>query len=160
MHLAWDANSRAIRDSFRGELEINDGSKDSRVSLTSDQLHAGKMSYLRQTGDVGFGLTVYPTNGEPIHDFTRLIAPVFESPTEPPQLLPASETPAAPASPSPTTQAPPPAADDSERQQQLQRLRDDLSKERARADELQNLVRILENRLGIPSETAKRAAHR
>ncbi len=173
VHLAWDANSRAIRDSFRGELEINDGSKDSRVSLTSDQLHAGKMSYLRQTGDVGFGLTVYPTNGEPIHDFTRLIAPVFESPTEPPQLLPASETPAAPtpaapapaaapiaASPSPTTQAPPPAADDSERQQQLQRLRDDLSKERARADELQNLVRILENRLGIPSETAKRAAHR
>jgi len=172
VHLAWDANARAIRDAFRGELEINDGSKDSRVSLTSNQLHAGKMSYIRQTGDVGFGLTVYPTNGEPIHDFTRIIAPVFESPTEPPQLLPASQAPATPtpaapdpdapisASPSPATQAAPPAADDSERQQQIQRLRDDLNKERARADELQNLVRILENRLGISSETAKRAAHR
>ena len=64
VHLAWDANARAIRDSFRGEIEINDGSKSSRVSLTSDQLHAGKMSYLPQSGDVGFDLTVYQTNGD------------------------------------------------------------------------------------------------
>ncbi len=42
----------AIR--IRGEIEINDGGKSSRVSLTSDQLHAGKMSYLPQSSDVSF----------------------------------------------------------------------------------------------------------
>jgi proteasome lid subunit RPN8/RPN11 len=167
VQLAWDANARAIRDSFRGEMEINDGSKSSQVSLTSDQLHAGKMSYQRQTSDVGFALTVYPPNGEPIHDFTRLIAPMLEAPTEPPQLLPASATPATPsaatptpAGPSPAAQAAPPAADESPLQQEVQRLREDVSKERARADELQNLVRILENRLGIQSDPGKRAQRR
>jgi proteasome lid subunit RPN8/RPN11 len=166
VQLAWDANSRAIRDSFRGEIEINDGRKSSRVSLTSDQLHAGKMSYLRQSGDVGFALTVYPANGDPIHDSTRLIAPVFDAPTQAPQLLPASPVPATstpaapiPASPPPATQAAPPAADESALQQQVQRLKEDVGKERARADELQNLVRILENRLGIQSEPAKSAPH-
>jgi hypothetical protein len=171
VQLAWDANARGIRDSFRGEMEINDGSKSSQVSLTSDQLHAGKMSYQRQSGDVGFGLTVYPTNGDPIHDFTRLIAPMLEAPTEPPQLLPESAAPATPspaiptpasppASPSPASQAAPPAAGESELQQEVQRLKEDVSKERARADELQNLVRILENRLGIQSEPGKRAQRR
>jgi proteasome lid subunit RPN8/RPN11 len=161
VQLAWDANSRAIRDSFRGEIAINDGGKSSQVSLTSDQLHAGKMSYLRQSSDVGFALTVYPTNGEPIHDSTRLIAPVFDAPTQPPQLLPASPVPASPipASPIPATQAVPPAADESALQQQVQQLKEDVGKERARADELQNLVRILENRLGIQSEPGKSAPH-
>ena len=164
VQLAWDANTRAIRDSFRGEIEINDGGKNSQVSLTSDQLHAGKMSYLRQSGDVGFAMTAYPANGDPIHDSTRLIAPAFEAPTQPPQLLPESPVPAAPIpaapipeNPIPATQTAPPAADQSVIQQKVQRLREDLSKERARADELQNLVRILENRLGIPPEPAKSA---
>ncbi len=166
VQLAWDTNSRAIRDSFRGEIEINDGSKSSQVSLTSDQLHAGKMSYLRQSGDVGFALTVYPANGDPIHDSTRLIAPVLDAPTQAPQLLPDSPAPATPipatpipAAPPPATQAAPPAADESALQQQVQRLKEDVGKERARADELQNLVRILEDRLGIQSEPAKSAPH-
>ena len=154
VQLAWDGNSRVIRDSFRGEIGINDGGKSSQVSLTSDDLHAGKMSYLRQSSDVGFALTIYPANGDPVHDSTRLIAPAFDAPTQPPQLIPATP---APASPAPATPAAPPAADQSALQQQVQRLRDDLGKERARANELQNLVRILENRLGIQSEAATSA---
>ncbi len=139
VQLAWDVSSRAVRDSDRAEIEIQDGGKNSQVSLTADQLHAGKMSYLPQSGDVSFVMTIYPANGEPLHDSTRFFAPLFHAPTEPPQLLTSS----------------PSAAPDSERdalQQQVQQLKEDLGKERARETELQNLVRILENRLGIQSE--------
>ncbi len=150
VQLAWDGNTRAVRDADRGELEIKDGSKSSQVSLTSDQLQAGKMSYLPQSSDVSFALTVYPANGDPIHDSTRLIAPAFSAPTQPPQLLPAAPPSAAP----PPVSAP--AASNSQADalaQQVQHLKEDLSKERAHADELQNLVRILENRLGIQHAT-------
>jgi hypothetical protein len=152
VQLAWDANSRAIRDSYRGEIQINDGGKDSQISLSRDQLRAGKMSYLPQSGDIGFEITVYSSSGDPIHDSTRFIAPVFNAPTEPPQLLPASPRTASPPSTVPAAQPP---AEQSELGQEVQQLKQELSKERARADELQNLVRILENRLGIQSAAPK-----
>ena len=141
VQLAWDANSRALRDSYRGQIEIHDGTKNSQIALSSDQLHAGKMSYIPQSSDVGIVMTVYPAKGDPFHDSTRVIVPSFETPTQPPQLLPAAPS--------------PPAADQTALQQQVQHLKEDLSKERARADELQNLVRILENRLSIQSEAPK-----
>ena len=162
VHLTWDANSPAIRDSYRGEIEISDGGKNSRVSLSSEELHAGKMSYQPQSGDVGFEITVYPRNGDPIQDSTRFIAPVPSAPTEPPQLLPASppSSSAAPSSPAqasqPKTSLPAPqSADQRALAQQVEQLKQQLGKERARADELQNLVRILENRLGIPAAAPK-----
>jgi hypothetical protein len=150
VELSWDANSRAVRDSDRAEIEINDGGKTSQVNLTGDQLQAGKMSYLPQSSDVGFVITIHPANGEPIHDSTRLIAPVFSAPPAPtqlPQLLPAN--------PPPPTAPPPTGAEHDALEKQVQKLREDLGKERARADELQNLVRILENRLGIPHQPAR-----
>jgi hypothetical protein len=139
VQLAWDASSRAIRDSERGEIEITDGGKTSQVSLNSDQLHAGKMSYLPRSSDVGFVMTVYPASGEPIHDSTRLIAPVFSPPPQPPQLL-------IPDPPSPEHDA---------LREQVHQLTEDLHKERARTEQLQNLVRILENRLGIQPDARK-----
>ena len=181
VQLAWDANSRAIRDSYRGEIEINDGSKDSHVSLTTDQLHAGKLTYLPQSGDVTFAMTVYTTNGDSTRDSTRVIAPALATPAEAapsfganpttPPVAPIApgDTTAPPAPPVATDIAPPadtaaqtlpatgtvppasPTADQSALQQQVQQLKIEVSKQRARADELQNLVRILENRLGIES---------
>jgi hypothetical protein len=161
VQLAWDSNSRVIRESEHGEIEINDGGKNSQVSLNSDQLHAGKMTYLPQSSDVSFVLTVHPSDGDPIQDSTRFVAPGFSAPTQPPQLLPANPAPAATApvttpAPAPVTApAPQPSADQEALTQQVQQLKGDLSKERARADELQNLVRILENRLGIPHEAPR-----
>jgi proteasome lid subunit RPN8/RPN11 len=149
VQLAWDAKSRLIRDADHGEVEINDGAKDSHVSLTSDQLHAGKMSYLPQSNDVGFSLTVYPANGEPIHDSARLVAPVANAPQEPPQLLQSNPPPPPAPSPAPST------AENAALQQQVQQLKEEAGRERARADGLQNLVRILENRLGISSTVPK-----
>jgi hypothetical protein len=157
VQLAWDANSRAVRDSYRGEMQINDGGRTSQVALTNDQLHAGKMSYLPQSSDIGFEITIYPANGDPIHDSTRLIAPALHQPTQGPQLV--EDAPAAPSavqSPAPVAASPPPAPvpepaapDANARDRELQQLRQEVAKQRARADELQNLVRILENRLSI-----------
>ncbi len=152
VELMWDSNSGAVRDADHAEVQIDDGGKSSHVSLTSDQLHAGKMSYLRQSGDVGFTMTVYPANGDPIHDATRLIAPWSGAPTQPPQLLAPSTAPA--------STPPPPGADHDALQQQIQQLKADLGKERAHTEELQNLVRILENRLGIPQDATKTGRRR
>src|ERR1700722_4685999 len=82
--LAWDASSRAVRDADHAAMEITDGRKTSQISLSSDQLHAGKMSYRPQSGDISFAITVYPASGEPSHDSTRLSAPVLNEPTQPP----------------------------------------------------------------------------
>jgi hypothetical protein len=171
VQLTWDANSHAIRDSYRGEIAINDGGKQSQVALSSDQLHAGKMSYVPQSSDVAFEISVYPPNGDPIRDSTRLVTPGSHPATQPPQLLPQNQPPVNPAPASPVVASPPPpspppaspavmkAADISSPgqaalEQQVQQLRLQVAKERARADELQNLVRILENRVGIQPSAA------
>ena len=80
VQLTWAANSEAIRGADHAEINIDDGGKNLLISLTADQLHAGKISYLPQSSDVGFAMTVYPPNGDPIHDSTRLLAPVFAPP--------------------------------------------------------------------------------
>jgi hypothetical protein len=134
--LEWDSNSRAVRDSDRGEIDITDGGKSSQVALSSDQLHSGKMTYVAQSGDVGFDLVLYPANGAQVHETTRLIAPE-------------SSVPAPPASR-------PAAAQDGALEKRIQQLTEDLRKERARTDQLQNLNRILENRLGVQTEAPKR----
>ena len=131
--LEWNANSSAIHDAQRGEINVTDGGKNSQIALSSDQLRAGKMTYLAQSGDVGFDLAVYPANGSPVHESTRLVAPAASEPR--PQALASTKV------------------DDSALQAQVRRLAEDLRKERARADQLQNLVRILENRLGVQPDT-------
>jgi len=135
VQLEWDSNSRAIRDANRGEIDITDGGKSSQVALSSDQLRSGKMTYVAQSSDAGFDLVVYPAKGAPVHETTRLIAPAFSAPLEP-----------APSSPS---------TQDGALQKRVQQLTEDLRRERARADQLQNLNRILENRLGVQPEVPK-----
>jgi uncharacterized protein YigA (DUF484 family) len=48
-----------------------------------------------------------------------------------------------------------PAAEDGALQKRIQQLTEDLRKERARADASQNLVRILEQRLGVQPDAPK-----
>ncbi len=166
VRLAWDANSRAVRDSSGGEIDVSDGGASSKIPLSGDQLRAGKVSYQPQSGDMDFEMIVYPADGQPIHDSTRMVVPGFKPATQPPQLLPADQAvssgataatkPDAPAVATPTDPAP--AATDRALEQQVRDLRQELAKERARGDELQNLVRILENRLGVQGN-APDAAH-
>lgn len=167
VQLAWDASSRAVRDSAGGEIDVSEGGGSSKISLSSEQLRAGKMSYQPQSADVGFEMIVYPSNGPPIRDSTRMVVPGFKPATEAPQLLPPQQAasldaatgarPDAPAPATPTDPAPP--APEPALEQQVRELKRALAKERARGDELQNLVRILENRLAIQG-SAPNAAHR
>ena len=48
--LEWDPNSRAVRDSERGEIDITDGGKSSQVALSIDQLRAGQDDLSRAIG--------------------------------------------------------------------------------------------------------------
>ncbi len=139
VQLEWDPKSRTVRDSERGEIDITDGGKNSQVTLSSDQLRAGKMTYLAKSGDVEFDLAVYPPSGSPVHETARMIAPAFSEPAQPPQLLP-------------------PASPDGDRdvlQKQVKQLTEELRKEKERTDRLQNLNRILENRLNIQPDAPK-----
>jgi hypothetical protein len=165
--LAWDGNSGAVRDSSGGEIDVTDAGANSKISMSSDQLRAGKMSYQPQSGDLGFEMTVFRTGGQPMHDSTRIVVPAFKPATQPPQLLPSDQAvspdvpiitarPGAPPAAPPADAAPPTA--DPALQQQVQQLKQELAKERARGDELQNLVRILENRLSI-RDTPPNAPH-
>lgn len=163
VQLAWDANSSAVRDSPSGEIDVSDGGAGAKISLSSDQLRAGKMSYQPQSPDVGFEMIVYPSNGAPIHDSTRMVVAGFKSATQPPQLLPADQpaspdaapaaNPDTPAAATPANATPPAAGQALE--QQVRDLKQQLATERAHADELQNLVRILENRLGVQAGPPK-----
>jgi hypothetical protein len=134
--LAWDANSEAVRNAQRGELNITDGGESSQVALSSDQVHAGRMTYVARSGDTGFELVVYPATGAAIRESTRLIAPAA------PDTPSVRDTPAAPAANLPDTR-------NAELEQQVEQLKQQLAKERSRSAELQNLVRILEARLGV-----------
>jgi hypothetical protein len=129
--LAWDPNTQAVRNSQRGELDITDGGASSQVTLSSDQLHAGKMTYVARSGDAGFELIIYPASGAPIHESTRLVLAAA-----------APDTPPVPAAKSPDPR-------NAELQQQVEQLKQQLSKERAHSAQLQNLVRILEARVGV-----------
>jgi hypothetical protein len=128
--LEWNPNTRAIRNADHGEIDITDAGKTSQVMLTNDELHAGKTTYLAQSGNVSFELIVSPANGPALHDTTSLIDA-------------SAVTPVAPASGPQNPAANPALA------QQVQKLTQDLRRERARADQLQGLVRILEQRLQI-----------
>jgi proteasome lid subunit RPN8/RPN11 len=130
--LEWNADSSVVRNSEHGEIDINDSGKTSQVMLSSDQLHFGKLIYLAQSGKVAFDLIAFPSNGTPVHEKASLIDPSFTAP--------ATAAPSAPSAPTPN---------DAELQQQVQKLTQDLRRERARADQLQGLVRILEQRLQI-----------
>lgn len=165
VQLGWDSNSRAVRGSATGEIDVSDGGASSKISLSSDQLRAGKMSYQPQSADVGFEMIVYPASGAPIHESTRLVVPGFKLATQAPQLFPQDQAvsldtaaAAKPDAAAATSTDPTPPAADVAIQQQVQQLRQQLAKERARGDELQNLVRILENRLAI-QHSAPNAVH-
>jgi hypothetical protein len=168
VQLTWNPNSAAVRDSGRGEIEINDGGRNSQISLNDVQLREGGVSYTPQSNNVGFTMTLFPSAGEPIHESTRIVTPAISESTPPSQSplnnsaspipLPAP-TPASPTPQSPTPQSSTPQlTDEGAPDQEVKRLREELGKERARANELQSLVRILENRLSLQS-TVPRPEH-
>jgi proteasome lid subunit RPN8/RPN11 len=127
LQINWDA--AAVRGARSGEMEIQDGGRRSVVPLRGAQLGAGKLSWHLQSGDVQVRMTVQPASGGDVREFARYRLATVRVPA-----------------PSP---APDPHAEE------LKKLSDELHQERARSEKLQNMVKILENRLEIDTSRGK-----
>jgi hypothetical protein len=129
LQIKWDPNSTSVRGAKRAEMEVQDGSQPSRLKLAGAQLSSGTLAWQRRTGDVQVRMTVYPTGGAPVRESARLVIAMVNAP---------------PPSPPPDTDA-----------EELKKLNRELREERARSDKLQNMVKILENRLQIDTSRGK-----
>lgn len=157
LQVEWDRNTPLMRQARTAVLDIRDGGKSTRYAMSPDEIRAGSMSYVRQTGDVDLVMTVYPPTGSAVQGFGRLIAPADH----------AANKPADTSAPSPNAAANAPAANTpgveelrAERdalRDQVARLEEQVRKEAAEKNRLQELTRILENRLQIGEKAAPRA---
>jgi hypothetical protein len=145
VRIEWDSQSPLIRSARLAVLDIQDGKKTERIALTDEQLHAGKWSYERNSEDLELRMIVFPENQAGIQQYVRLVSPRTGPPIQPPRkekTSPQSIPPAAVESnPRPIAQA---ASED-----EVKHLKQELSKQSARAQQLQDVVRILQNRIAV-----------
>ena len=152
IQVEWDPGSLSIRNARQASLDIKDGSETPHYALTAGQLRDGKMTYVPHGGDVELRMTVSPAAGAPVSEFARLVAPPSSPPTPVPAPV-AANPPAKDELPSAELDKLRSERDDFE--SQAKQLREELHKERVRADKLQEMVRILQNRLDIDSARTK-----
>lgn len=118
--IRWD--SASVRQASRAEMDIQDGAQRSHFALTGAQLREGKLQWQRHTADVQVRMTVYSAKGAAARESARLrVATITVA------------APPAPAEPAP----------------EVKKLTGELHQERVRSEKLKNMVKILENRLGI-----------
>jgi len=132
LHLDWEKAAQPIQLARRGEIVFEDDGKTRTVELDAPRLRLGSFAYARRSGTVKVKLSVYGENS---------VAPAMEEMAE--------------------FNGPPPddatSADDrvvwakqkADLEAEIKRLRGQLATETARRQELQNLVRVLENRLHL-----------
>ncbi len=145
MQVEWDRDSPLMRAARSAELDIRDGGKSSRFSVSPVEIQAGVVSYARQSGDVDLSMTVYPPNGPPVEGFGRLLAP----PCAPESKPAADNKPGTAAAINSATEALELRAERDALRAQVSQLEDAVRKESAEKNRLQDLIRILENRLNI-----------
>ena len=140
MQIEWDRNSGLIQGARSAVLDIRDGGKSTHYTLSPDEIRAGVMSYVRQSGDVDLNMTVYPPTGPAVQGTGRLLAPL-----EPPDKKPEDTAPTVPVA----GDAAELRAERDALQTQVAHLEENVRKEAAEKNRLQDLVRILENRLNV-----------
>ena len=145
LQVDWDRNSPLIQQARAAVMDIRDGGKSTRYALSSDELRAGTMSYVRQSDEVDLVMTVYPPTGPSVQGVGRLLAA-----RTPAGNNPAAETPpAAPAAAAPSEDLGQLRAERDALRTQVIQLEEAVRKEAAEKNRLQDLVRILENRLNL-----------
>ena len=142
VEIAWDRSSIPARDGERADIQIQDGPNSKQLSLSAEQLHDGKMSYVRETGDVALQMIIYAGGGREFHEFAHLVA----------ISAPAADTPSAQESPGGSQLR----AERDDLQNQVLQLKEQVRKEAARADQAESVVKILENRLKIRPDDEKK----
>jgi hypothetical protein len=149
VRIEWDSNSAVIRSARQAVLDIKDGNEKKRLALTDEQLRDGNIKYLRESGDLELRMTVFSGKQPGIQQFVRLVSPQAPSSVK----LPAKEetSPPVAALDSIRPQAEPDQVDD-----QVKQLKEELGKQSVRANRLQEVVRILQNRIAV--EAARNSA--
>ena len=129
LHLTWDKNSDLVRKAARGLLEIHDGPSPAEFRLNREQLQKGNFSYTRKSGDLELRLTVYRADKPAVQESARFVGPAPGSAD--------SEDPVAVRRQRDTLL------------EENDRLRKSLRKEATRRQQMEEAVRILENRLEV-----------
>jgi len=136
VEISWDRDSIPVRNGEYASIQVQLGANSKQISLSSNELHAGTSVYLRESGDVAVQMTIYGA-GREFHEFARLVNRPVPATTARPE-----------PQPQPTSQL---RTERDSLQNQLQLLKEQVRKEAARADQAEDVVRILENRLKIDS---------
>jgi hypothetical protein len=135
--IEWDANSASIQAARSASLDIKDGSETQHYSLTPEQLRAGKMSYLRHSADLELRMTVYPADGASLQEYARVVGaattPANHSFNDQPDSQDAIQL----------------RAQRDRFETEARQLREELRKEKIRADQAQEALRILQNRIAV-----------
>lgn len=142
LQVEWDRSSPLMQAARAAVLDIKDGGKSTRYTLSPDEIRAGTMSYVRQSGDVDLVMTVYPPTGPAVQGSGRLLA----SPDE--RGKKTEDTPPPSVAAGDTTEL---RAERDALRAQVAQLEENVRKEAAAKNRLQDLVRILENRLNVGS---------
>ena len=135
IRLQWDKNSGVIRDAVRGMLDIKDSGSIIQLPLEGERLRDGSFTYTRKSGDLEILMTVYPVNGLPVQESARFVGPPANAPAGEDALQIKRERDS--------------LADE------VDQLKETLRKQTVRNRELEDLVRILENRLEIEGPRKK-----
>lgn len=84
VRIEWNQNAASIRNAHLGVIDIKDSGETKRYPLADDELHAGKMSYVRRSGDLELRMTVYPVGSTSIQEFAHFLDPGQVPPPAPP----------------------------------------------------------------------------
>ncbi len=136
VEISWDRDSIPVRNGEYASLQIQYGSNTKQISLSSGELHAGSAVYVREPGDVAVQMTIYGS-GREFHEFARLVT------------RPAVSAPSPRPSPEPQAGTGQLRTERDNLQTQVQALKEQIRKEASRADQAEDVVRILENRLKV-----------
>ena len=129
LRLEWDGKAPVL-EGARAVLSIDDGKDHSEVRLDQSALRTGGMPFVRHSPDLQVRMTVYPARGAALAESARLVNGALAAPS----------------------------SEQVELRRALDRLtlenkklRQDLSRESARAARAENLLRILQQRLQVES---------
>lgn len=131
--IEWDPNSASIQAARGAALDIKDGGETQHHSLTAEQLRAGKMTYPRHSADQQLRMTVYPAAGASVQEYARVVGAATTTPNDQPGSPDVIKL----------------RADRDRFEAEAKQLREELRKEKARADQMQEAARILQNRIAV-----------
>src|SRR5579864_5807764 len=147
VRVEWDLNSAPIHTARLAVLDIKDGNETKRVALTDQQLHSGKMTISRNSGDLELRMIVFPQDQPGIQQFVRFVDAEPPSPQKS-----AAKTITEEASlPAAAPDAISPPAQHNQLEDEVKQLKEELGTQNRRASRLQEVVRILQNRIAVES---------